>query len=114
MAVAEKINAATDVVMGKLLESNKDGETAIDLVQQTNSLIKGSAEFSDKINALNQSIAQMMHEQSTVSAEISQTLHHIQDSNSDIEIAVKQNAERNSEIKQIGLVIRDKANVFTT
>ncbi|MDX1749312.1 MAG: methyl-accepting chemotaxis protein [Methylophaga sp.] len=114
MTVAEKINAATDVVMGKLLESNKDGETAIDLVQQTNSLIKGSAEFSDKINALNQSIAQMMHEQSTVSAEISQTLHHIQDSNNDIEIAVKQNAERNSEIKQIGSVIRDKANVFKT
>lgn len=114
MAVAEKINAATDVVMGKLLESNKDGETAIDLVQQTNSLIKGSAEFSDKINALNQSIAQMMHEQSTVSAEISQTLHHIQDSNNDIEIAVKQNAERNSEIKQIGSVISDKANVFKT
>lgn len=68
MDVAEKINAATDLVMGKLIESNKDGVTTIDLVQQTNSLIKGSAESSDKINALNKSIALMMHEQSTVSA----------------------------------------------
>ena len=56
----------------------------------------------------------MMQEQSAVSAEISQTLHHIQDSNSDIEIAVKQNSERNTDIKQIGSVIRDKANVFKT
>lgn len=114
MTVAEKINAATNVVMEKLLESNKDGETAIDLVQQTNSLIKGSADFSEKINSLSQSIAQMMKEQSTVSAEISQTLHQIQDANNDIEIAVKQNAENNSEIKQIGSVIRDKAKVFKT
>jgi|TARA_R100001369_G_scaffold31518_2_gene55920 predicted patatin/cPLA2 family phospholipase len=52
-------------------------------------LIKGSAKYSDKINALNQLIAQMMHEQSTVYAEISQRLHHIQDSNNDIEIAAK-------------------------
>ena len=114
MAVAEKINASTDTVMGRLLESNSDGEAAIEIVKQTNSLIKDSAEFSNKINVLNLSISQMMQEQSAVSAEISQTLHHIQDSNSDIEIAVKQNSERNTDIKQIGSVIRDKANVFKT
>lgn len=114
MAVAEKINAATDTVMGKLLESNKDGETAITIVQQTNTLIEGSTEFSNKINVLNQSIAQMMQEQSAVSAEISQTLHHIQESNNDIEIAVKETAGRNSEIKSIGSVISEQANVFNT
>ena len=114
MAVAEKINASTDTVMGRLLESNSDGEAAIEIVKQTNFLIKDSAEFSNKINVLNLSISQMMQEQSAVSAEISQTLHHIQDSNSDIEIAVKQNSERNTDIKQIGSVIRDKANVFKT
>jgi methyl-accepting chemotaxis protein len=114
MAVAEKITAATNTVMDKLLESNEDGGTALELVKQTNSMIGNSTDFSTQISELNQSIAQMMQEQSAVSAEISQTMHQIQNSNNEIEIAVEQTAERNSQIRGIGSIISDKANIFKT
>ncbi|THK42132.1 hypothetical protein E8Q33_04930 [Methylophaga sp. SB9B] len=114
MAVAEKINAATDTVMSKLLESNKDGGTALEMVKKTNSMIGHSTDFSTQISELNQSIAQMMQEQSAVSAEISSTMHQIQNSNNEIELAVEQTAERNSQIRGIGTFISDEANIFKT
>lgn len=114
MSVAEKINAATDVVMHKLLESHDDGENTAKMVQKSHTMIAGSVDYSKQISELNQAIAQMMQEQSAVSAEISQTMHQIQESNNDIESAVKQTADRNNDIRQIGSAIHERAGLFHT
>lgn len=114
MAVSEKIKSASNTVMDKLLDSNKDGESAVEIVQQANTSIKDAVDFTNKINSLNQVIAQMMQEQSAVSSEISKTLHQIHDSNEDIEKAVEENAARNSEIRQIGYAMGEQANLFKT
>lgn len=114
MAVSEKIKSASNIVMVKLSDSNKDGETAVEIVQQANTSIKDAVDFTNKINSLNQVIAQMMQEQSAVSTEISEILHQIHDSNEAIEKAVEENSGRNTEIRQIGSSMNEQANLFKT
>lgn len=114
MAVSEKINGSTNNVMAKLSESNKDGQTAVEIVQNANASIRDSVDLTHLTNELNQSIAQMMQEQSAVSAEISETIHHIHDTNHQIEKAVQENAIRNTKIRDIGYNISENANLFQT
>ncbi len=114
MTVSEKIKDSSGLVMEKLLLSQENGQQVIDIVNNSNGLLRESASLSAKINDLNQLISQMMEEQSAVSTEISQTLHEIRDSNNEIGAGVEQAAALTREVMTIGGSISNKANQFIT